>query len=210
MSKINKFVFSIIVAVILVFTVSIPALAALDCNTLSEAGKTIFCAGKDNITDANPFNVVIGNIVVWLVGIIGIVLTIVILYSAIQFVTSGGSPDRVKSAKDRLVQAAVSLGLLISFNAIFDILNNNIFKGITGTSLGEVKTLGNNVILVLLTVVGALSVIFIIIGGIQYTISAGDSNKVSTAKSTITYAIIGLVMSLSIGIVISLLNLLIQ
>lgn len=45
-------------------------------------------------------------------------------------------------------------------------------------------------------VVGAVSVIMIIIGGFRYIISGGDSNGVSGAKNTIMYAIIGLVVVL--------------
>jgi len=47
----------------------------------------------------------------------------------------------------------------------------------------------------LLFVVGALSVVMIIVGGIYYTTSSGDSGKVSKAKNTITYAVVGLVVS---------------
>lgn len=45
-------------------------------------------------------------------------------------------------------------------------------------------------------VVGAVSVIMIIIGGFRYIVSAGDSNGVSGAKNTILYAVIGLVIVL--------------
>ncbi len=45
-------------------------------------------------------------------------------------------------------------------------------------------------------VVGAISVIMIIIGGFRYIISAGDSNGVSGAKNTILYAVVGLVIVL--------------
>ena len=48
---------------------------------------------------------------------------------------------------------------------------------------------------VLLFVIGAISVIMLIIGGIRYTISAGDSTSVTAAKNTIMYAIIGLVIA---------------
>jgi hypothetical protein len=48
---------------------------------------------------------------------------------------------------------------------------------------------------VLLFVIGAISVIMLIIGGIRYTISAGDSGNVTAAKNTIMYAIIGLVVA---------------
>ena len=44
--------------------------------------------------------------------------------------------------------------------------------------------------------VGIIAVIFIIIGGVNYTISQGDPGKVAKAKSTILYAIVGLVVSL--------------
>ena len=48
---------------------------------------------------------------------------------------------------------------------------------------------------VLLFVIGAISVVMLIIGGIRYTISAGDSGNVTAAKNTIMYAIIGLVIA---------------
>lgn len=46
-----------------------------------------------------------------------------------------------------------------------------------------------------LLVVGALSVIMLIWGGIRYIVSGGDSKKVTDAKNTILYAIIGLVIA---------------
>ena len=49
---------------------------------------------------------------------------------------------------------------------------------------------------VLLFIIGAISVIMIIIGGIKYTISNGDSGAITSAKNTIFYAVIGLVVAL--------------
>ncbi len=43
-------------------------------------------------------------------------------------------------------------------------------------------------------VVGVVSVIMIIIGGLKYITSGGDSGNVTSAKNTILYAIIGLVI----------------
>ena len=46
-------------------------------------------------------------------------------------------------------------------------------------------------------VIGILSIIavvFIVVGGVQYMTSGGDSGKVKTAKNTILYALIGLVI----------------
>lgn len=43
-------------------------------------------------------------------------------------------------------------------------------------------------------IVGIVSVIMIIIGGLKYITSGGDSGNISGAKNTILYAIIGLVV----------------
>ncbi len=49
---------------------------------------------------------------------------------------------------------------------------------------------------VLLFVIGAISVIMIIIGGLRYVVSGGDSSNVAAAKNTILYAIVGLIVAL--------------
>lgn len=49
---------------------------------------------------------------------------------------------------------------------------------------------------ILAWVIGAASVIMIIIGGIKYVTSSGDTNSVNSAKQTILYAAIGVVVSL--------------
>ena len=47
----------------------------------------------------------------------------------------------------------------------------------------------------ILYIVGVIAVIMLIIGGIRYVISGGDSKKVTDAKNTVLYAIIGLVIA---------------
>ena len=47
-----------------------------------------------------------------------------------------------------------------------------------------------------LYIVGIISVIMLIYGGLRYVISGGDSKKVTDAKNTILYAIIGLIVSI--------------
>ena len=49
---------------------------------------------------------------------------------------------------------------------------------------------------ILIFLVGAIAVIMLIWGGLQYVISAGDSKRVESAKSTILYAIIGIVIAI--------------
>ena len=48
-----------------------------------------------------------------------------------------------------------------------------------------------------LIIVGGLSVIFIVVGGLLYITSAGNLTRVKQAKDTITYSIVGLVIAAS-------------
>lgn len=47
-----------------------------------------------------------------------------------------------------------------------------------------------------LMVLGMISVLMIVIGGIRYTASNGESAKVKSAKDTIIYSVVGLVVAI--------------
>ncbi len=68
----------------------------------------------------------------------------------------------------------------------------------TGLSAEEatqaINDLIGDVINLFSVIVGVVAVIMIIIGGFKYITSAGDSTNVSSAKNTILYAIIGLII----------------
>ena len=57
---------------------------------------------------------------------------------------------------------------------------------------GVVTTIVN----IMLFIIGALSVIMLIYGGLRYVISGGNASSVTAAKNTILYAIVGLVIAL--------------
>ncbi len=52
------------------------------------------------------------------------------------------------------------------------------------------------VVNILLYILGAVAVVMIVIGGIRYTTSNGDSSNMTSAKNTILYAVVGLVVAL--------------
>jgi hypothetical protein len=65
--------------------------------------------------------------------------------------------------------------------------------GNDGTSLeSRIQTIVN----ILLFILGAIAVIMIIIGGIRYTTSNGDASAITSAKNTILYAVVGLVVAI--------------
>lgn len=49
---------------------------------------------------------------------------------------------------------------------------------------------------ILLFIIGVLSVIMLIFGGIRYVVSGGDAKAVEAAKNTILYAIVGLIVAI--------------
>jgi hypothetical protein len=54
-----------------------------------------------------------------------------------------------------------------------------------------------DIINILLLLVGIVSVLVIIIGGLRMVLSAGDSQAVASARNTIVYALIGLAVAFS-------------
>ncbi|HSX15601.1 MAG TPA: TrbC/VirB2 family protein [Candidatus Saccharimonadales bacterium] len=69
-------------------------------------------------------------------------------------------------------------------------------SGSTDTNAGasNVNNIIKTVINIFSVVVGVVAVIMIIVGGFRYITSGGESSNISSAKNTIIYAIIGLVI----------------
>lgn len=72
--------------------------------------------------------------------------------------------------------------------------------GLTGSGCGttqannRINSLIELIVNLLSVVVGVVAVIMIIISGLKYVTSGGDSSKIASAKSTLIYAIIGIII----------------
>jgi heme/copper-type cytochrome/quinol oxidase subunit 2 len=111
-----------------------------------------------------------------------------------------------KHSKITVLCAVVALGLALHLS-----LGSEVFaaSGVGNLVTGGAAT-GNNaaatnqtvqsliptIVNTFLFIVGLLYVIMLVYGGIQYTTSAGDQSKVTKAKQTVTYSIVGLVVSI--------------
>lgn len=104
-----------------------------------------------------------------------------------------------------------SLALLNITPVHADTIADNVCRGVLSAETGAVNKgatinscaesgennfggLAKRIINIFSIVVGAVSVIMIIIGGFRYIISGGDSAGVTGAKNTILYAIVGLII----------------
>lgn len=101
-----------------------------------------------------------------------------------------------------LIVPALALGVSLVAPAPDTLAQLN--SGLDATNTGELPenladgddSVFKTVVNVMLFIIGALSVIMLIYGGIRYTVSGGDSGSVTSAKNTILYAIIGIIVAI--------------
>ena len=131
------------------------------------------------------------NMINWVIGISGVVSAVYIVIGGIGYATSAGDPNKLQKAKATITFSLIGLAIvalsLIIFNNGFDI----IAAANTGDDIRDpIMKLLNSVIAFL----GVVSVCFIIKGGVGYMTSTGDPGKIKSAKDTILYACIGLIV----------------
>lgn len=109
--------------------------------------------------------------------------------------------------KQYLSRIITSLALIVAllFPAVAVAAPVNVIDGSNDACKGNAAICGNtgtklfdiikNVINTLLYAIGILTVILIIIGAMKYVLSAGDQAQVTSAKNTIQYAVIGLIIA---------------
>lgn len=86
-----------------------------------------------------------------------------------------------------------------SFNNNYcDMITDEAQKEAAGCNLSGNANIGitaQNIINVVIAVLGIVAVIFVIIGAVQYMTSQGDPGKTKKAKDTILYAILGIILA---------------
>lgn len=113
-----------------------------------------------------------------------------ILYGGFQFLTSGGSPDAAARARKTILNAMVGVVIALGASAIVGKISE--ITAPSATSSAE------SLVSAILTIVYALSatiaVIAIVISGYKFVAGGSDPKTVQTARNTILYAVIGLVV----------------
>lgn len=72
-----------------------------------------------------------------------------------------------------------------------------------GYGVGDIGNILVSLVNLALYAAGALAVIFLIIGGLKYVLSAGEPAKLSSAKQTILYAIVGLIIAITAAAIVN-------
>ena len=77
---------------------------------------------QDGVATLNCIPVVFGNILYWIVGFAGITAVFLIIFSGIKFLTSGGDPKQVESARKTLTYAVAGLIIILFSFAIIKLI----------------------------------------------------------------------------------------
>ena len=76
-----------------------------------------------------------------------------------------------------------------------DCASDGIKNAETGSKQTDIGSIITSIVNILLFIIGAVAVIMVVIGGFKYVVSNGESAQVKSAKDTIFYAVIGLVVA---------------
>ena len=110
--------------------------------------------------------------------------------------------------KRLFISVFLALGIMGVLSAVapsYEVHAINVFDGCSGNGGTEVcssrsrdgvNDLVRTVIDLLFYAITIIAVIMIIVGGIKYVTSNGDSSKITSAKNTILYSVVGLVVAL--------------
>jgi hypothetical protein len=79
-------------------------------------------SGNINISGLSDILIIIGNVVQILLAVAGSIAIVVILVSAVMYISSAGDPGRVKKAKDILINTVIGLVIIIVSYAAVDFI----------------------------------------------------------------------------------------
>lgn len=168
-------------------------------------------SGMITITKTNPlaFGTVEGvldKILGTLRGIIVILSLVFIVLGAIFYVTSGGDEGKVRFAKGAITASVIGLALGIAAPSFLKEIGGIIGWGgaATGTVAGSltISQIVTNVLNFILSIFGILAIIMLVVGGLTYLSSAGDEDRIDTAKKMIKWAIVGITISFSAVVIV--------
>ncbi len=127
-----------------------------------------------------------------------------ILFGGFQYMTGGGNAGMIEKARKTILNAVIGLIIALGSVAIVNLLFSGIFGDTDGTTVNGVngiidltgQELLANILNLTYFIAGVVAVIVIIISGLSYATSSGDSGKLARAKNLITYSIVGIIIVL--------------
>ena len=136
----------------------------------------------------NSIWLIVLNVASDIMSVVGYLAIIFVIWGGYQYMMAQGDPGKVAKGKKTITNALVGLGICMMASII------------TGTVSDFAADAKDNIFITAMNRLfvwsGIIAVIMIVFGGIQYTTSKGNPGRAQKAKQTITYAAIGLAITI--------------
>lgn len=136
-------------------------------------------------------------------GVIVVLSLVFIVIGAVLYITSGGNQGRVTMAKTAITAALIGLAIGILAPTFLKEIATVLGWNSTAALPSEVSSARSaadillSVLNFLLGIVGTLSIIMLVVGGVMFLTAAGSQDRITTGKKIVTYALLGVVVALA-------------
>lgn len=124
-----------------------------------------------------------------------------VIYGGYLYMFSSGDANKAATGKKTLTRAFIGLAITMSSTIIVNTIHiallgsSGAFSGdCARTQCVDPNVLVTNLIQWVVGIAGVVAAVFVVIGGVSYITASGDASKLQKAKTTIIYAVIGLII----------------
>jgi len=150
----------------------------------------------------NGLSIYIWKIVLNVLQIILVLVSIIafffIMYGGFLFLTGGSNASQIekgrKSIFNAIIGLVISMGAIAITNLIFGLFGEATRDSVFGVPEITAEELLRSGLNLAYYIAGIVAVIVIIVAGLNYITSQGDSGRVTKAKNMILYAVIGIIV----------------
>ncbi|PIZ95790.1 MAG: hypothetical protein COX80_03600 [Candidatus Magasanikbacteria bacterium CG_4_10_14_0_2_um_filter_33_14] len=141
---INKKLINLVFVFLFAFAVLVPASAptlAAPSSTCDQEGDLLGlgCVGSNTgLSDKDP-RIIIVQIINVILGLLGIVVTVLIVYAGFLWMTAGGEESKVEKARKIIVAAIIGLAIILSAFAITRFVSFGLYQATMGSEYPVAK-----------------------------------------------------------------------
>ena len=118
-----------------VFALMTPAVHATFIEDSLGQLETVGGAATYAETSQNALPDTIGRVIKIVLGFLGVILIIIVIYAGFLGMTAGGEADQTKKARDWLTNAIIGLAIILSAYAITDFVIKKLMGAATGVEI---------------------------------------------------------------------------
>src|SRR3989339_834205 len=122
----------VVVCVMLGNLLVVPLASAQDLKTdMNTQTDLVGKAYNQTTTGGTGLMTMIGNIIRTILTLLGVVVLVLVVYAGFLWMTAGGDPEKVKTAKTMLTNAIIGLALILAAYAISDFVVSKLYGATT-------------------------------------------------------------------------------